>query len=176
MTRWLRIPVLPLLFVANVLAGAWLLGQVGSLSEPWVPPPALRSADIQIPEIRTPASGSPDRILARPLFWESRRPISPPEPAVVPERDTLSGLRLLGTIGGSGGGVLYRDDENGVGKLAIGERSGAWRLVAVDGDAATFERDDGETRELRLQRTRVEEETLEPPARVQERPRRRDAQ
>ncbi|AHF00137.1 hypothetical protein [Thioalkalivibrio paradoxus] len=151
MRRLPPLSLLPLLLAGNLVVGGWLVVQIVASDVAWEPPAALAPAPPQFPDVRIPAAAPGGEVLARPPFWESRRPTQARPEARA--RDALSGIRVLGVLGsGRDGGILYADGDQ-VGRLTIGQELGGWRLIQVDRDTARFERrNDGEERELRLPR------------------------
>lgn len=161
MTFFPRATPLIVLLLANVLVAGWLGLQLREGSLEWAPPAAVEPARIGIPDIEIGIRPPIDEILARPLFWESRRPSAPPAQPEAPAEDPLADIKIIGVVGGTTeGGILFRDAEGRAATLRLGEALGGWRLSAVQGDIAVFRRGDAE-RSLRLPRPRIRNEALE---------------
>lgn len=138
--------VLLVLLGAALLAGALL---VISRDPPPAMPPApgtLTAVPLAVPE--SPARGLAGEMLARPLFWSSRRPVvevavAEEGPAPVSGADTLDGARLLGILAsGKRTGVILALGEQRR-RLMQGEDLEGWVLESLDGNRAVFVREDG---------------------------------
>ncbi|MEM1113666.1 MAG: hypothetical protein AAGI11_17265 [Pseudomonadota bacterium] len=89
------------------------------------------------------AEGGSSEIIARPLFWQSRRPlvasVAPSAEEKAAARQTkLKNVSLLGVFGGgSSGGViaLVKDKQR---RIIIGEAANGWELIEISPNGASF--------------------------------------
>lgn len=157
MSRRPRVPVVALLVGGNLLAGGWLLSLIMLADMTWEPSEAIEPSQISIPEVRSTASLPPrDELLARPLFWETRRPVSRDRSPAVDDTDILGRVKVLGLMGSGEGGSIVFDDGTRIGVLRVGQTISGWLLVGVETEQALFRRDE-EERPLRLERPSIEE-------------------
>ena len=109
----------------------------------------------QAPRVTTSQS---EEILARPLFWEGRRPVED----ILPPADTdesaapgqMKGVALLGVFGvGDSAGIIVRIKDNKR-RVMVGEEINGWELQSVQPKSVVFAAD-GRTRELKLRHGRL---------------------
>ena len=85
-----------------------------------------------------------EAILARPLFWEARRPVFPPEPVVVETPDEpevvepLDGVRLLGIIATEESHLVLLEVDGKVQRLQGGDRVKQWEVSAITARGVEF--------------------------------------
>lgn len=98
-------------------------------------------------------------ILARPLFWNSRRPLEAKpeiveEPVVKakPAPKKLEGVELHGVFGTGDNLGLIATIDGRMGRIRPGDLVKGWRLLGYEGGVANFE-SGGTTRTLRLELT-----------------------
>lgn len=136
-------PILGALAAIAVLGGALALevtrmpeaagARTALMAEPLVADGAL-----PIPGPGRVAAGAAQEITDRPLFFASRRPLSP-EPAAVaevkPEPVPPVDFTLVGTIlSGQSRVALVKPDKTALVELALGQVVGAWTISAIDAD------------------------------------------
>ncbi len=137
-----RPPLLPVLAALAGLAG--LVAQVlipTATSLPDVPPSRVRTLDLTAPRVGE-AIANPV-IAARTLFAPARHytpaPIGATGLAGAPSVDPFFGSTLVGTARARGFAVaLLRDPTGKVRTLRPGDRVGAWRVLGVAPDSASF--------------------------------------
>ena len=137
-----RPPLLPLLAVAALLLG--LIAQA-LIPLPTVLPEIGPSRGMPMHAAATTAAPvmAPAVIAAQTLFTPSRRPGAPgagtatgPGAALA---DAFAGSTLTGTARAGGFAVaLLRDGAGHARQLRVGDRIGAWRLLAIARDGASF--------------------------------------
>ena len=93
-------------------------------------------------------------ILARPLFWEGRRPLQPIEVVAVDKEvaasaGKLKGVTLLGVFGGGEAGGIIVKVKDKRRRVMVGEEINGWELDDVQPTEVFFSAD-GETRTLQL--------------------------
>lgn len=153
------------------LAVAVLLGAILVITRQ--PPPAippspstLAAGSIELPA--PPLSENAGEMLARPLFWNTRRPepeAGPVEkPAPVPGPDVLDKVRLLGMFaaGDSGGVIINVAGERQ--RLMVGEGLQQWTLQGLSAAGANFVASDDASVErlLPLEHAQVKPERRSP--------------
>ncbi len=124
---------------------------------PWEPPRPILP---EIPAVAGVVADGPvlgrdalSETTERPLFFASRRPVEkvvekPEEPEVKDQTIEVSGF--FSSADGSGGAILRVDGQ--AMRVIRGEKFGRWTLESVDGLNAVLRGDDGESRELELER------------------------
>lgn len=159
--------VLSLLGAANLLLalglGALWMDKDGSLRNTrWLPPsPITADYNAMLPMLPTRSPVDGGRALAmleRPLFSPTRRPppsvvaSSEAEAAVV---DNLSTAKLMGLFQGAqtNGIIIQIAGKNR--RMKLNESVDGWVLQSVQGRAATFGRNDGQTRTIQMTRSLV---------------------
>ena len=103
-----------------------------------------------------PASAA---LLARPLFWNSRRPleakpviVEKPVVKVKPAPKKLEGVELHGVFGTGDNLGLIATIDGKMGRIRPGDLVKGWRMLGYEGGLASFE-NGGTTRTLRLELT-----------------------
>lgn len=146
-----RLPLLLLAALSVALILAWWLPPLA-----WVPPSPIRPEVQPVPPLvpDTPA-GAGNQAIARPLFWESRRPPSGPAGAEI--ASSLDELRIVGLIRNGEHAVLIATHADRSLRLVVGQSYADWLFEGVQGDLALFRRGDGERRSLRIPRRRVDD-------------------
>ncbi|MAL94634.1 MAG: hypothetical protein CME40_06130 [Haliea sp.] len=147
--------------VCLLLAGLWALQLLWLLLRvivPASPPPVYPAADaLEVDPLlaRPPVTAEARQAwLARPLFWEGRRPQDVVVEAEPEENDSagkLEGITLLGLFGAGeqGGAILAVKGEQR--RLLVGDTVRGWRLETLSGRTARFVADGREV-ELELER------------------------
>ncbi len=147
-----------LLLLINVLLAAGLAALALTGAPAWEPPrlllPDLPKALVQGHlEATDPALA--EQIVARPLFFESRRPEvdeAPTEAGTSAADDPFDGVVLDGAYrAGSVGGVSLVDREGKRHRILLGEGFQGWTLASFDPPEVTFKRE-GEARVVTLRR------------------------
>ena len=102
---------------------------------------ALTVADLREAQLIDDASSQ--ALIARPLFWETRRPVAAvAEPVVAEETETrspgLKNVTLVGVFGGgdTGGAILVVKGKKR--RVVVGDSVDGWRLESVAPDRAVF--------------------------------------
>lgn len=142
-----------------IVLGAWLLvGFLGNAAntEPDPITPASDSLQISALDLEQPlTSDQSAALLARPLFWESRRPVEPVEVVVqapsTPKQKVkkLDGIELHGVFGVNESLGIIATVDGKLGRIGQGDSVKGWRLTGFDGGVARFE-SGGRTQELPL--------------------------
>jgi hypothetical protein len=146
-----RLPLLLVIALAVGLALAWWLPQLR-----WAPPapipPEIQPAPQPAPTTHVEAGRE---ALARPLFWESRRPAAGPSGAAV--ASSLDELKIVGLIRNGEHAVLIATHADRSLRLVVGQSYADWLFEGIQGDLALFRRGDAERQSLRIPRRRVDD-------------------
>lgn len=135
--------VLVVLIVLALVLG--LAGQAAS-GGPSALPPAADSLKLKVLRL---GAGLPEEavsaVLARPLFWEGRRPMVANAPvAAKPKPVTaakLEGVTLHGVFGAGDSLGLIATVDGRMGRIAVGESVKGWQLSAYEDGVAVFSRE-----------------------------------
>lgn len=147
--------VLVLLVLAAGVAGAILVAATGRPEPLPVAASALTPGTLQLPG---ESGRSSNDLVFRPLFWQERRPLEPPQQVATVDTlqpGQLEGVVLLGVYSSgtvSGAVLSVRGARQ---RLKLGERLEGWELVAVAEGEAQFAQagDDGQPLRLVLERS-----------------------
>lgn len=145
-----------LIFIDLVLGGAlmlaWQWSPVGWQGPAARVPDADSLRAVRIARI-APQSDALPAMFERPLFDPDRRRETLVALDSTPSSaDAFSALTLLGLVQAEHGGSAIVQTDGGVRRLRPGERIGPWTLVDVSEQNARFIGNDGQTREIALQR------------------------
>lgn len=145
-----RAPLLLAVVLAVGLVLAWWLPQLQ-----WTPPVPIRPEVQLVPQVAPDThADAGNEALARPLFWESRRPATGPSEATV--ASSLDELKIVGLIRNGEHAVLIATHAEQSLRLVVGQNYAEWLFEGVQGDLALFRRD-AERRSLRIPRRRVDD-------------------
>jgi hypothetical protein len=103
-------------------------------------------------------TGQSEEILARPLFWEGRRPVEDILPPAGTDENAppgqMKGVALLGVFGGGdSAGIIVRIKDQKR-RVMVGEEINGWELQSVQPKTVVFAAG-GRTRELKLRHGRL---------------------
>lgn len=134
--------VLVVLIVLVLFVG--LVGQAGS-EGPSALPPAADSLKLKVLRLE---AGLPEEaasaVLARPLFWEGRRPLAANAPVAAKPKPVkaakLEGVTLHGVFGAGDSLGLIATVDGRMGRIAVGESVKGWQLSAYEDGVAVFHR------------------------------------
>lgn len=115
-------------------------------------PETLSAAQIVLPSY--PPSPIAGEMLARPLFWASRRPVmeapANDSPSPVPKSNVLEDVKILGMFAsGERAGIIYALGKERR-RLLEGETLDGWRLESLDSNSVLFADEDGVRGQVRL--------------------------
>lgn len=125
--------------VAGAVIGV-ILVTAQSRPEPVEPPAsALKPVAVTPPEVEAVPGGA---LVERPLFWESRRPYTAPEPVAgeqpTPGSDAIDKIKLVGVFAsGIRAGVIV-DIEGERRRIGLNEEVQGWQLTGMTPGSATF--------------------------------------
>lgn len=133
--------VLLMLFVLGSVLGGIRLAADGG------PAPVLPATDslaTQALSLQQPLTDSDaTRILERPVFWESRRPLAPPAPVAAPKPKPrapakLEGITLQGAYGTGDSLGLIATVDGKLQRIVVGQSVKGWQFTGYEAGVATF--------------------------------------
>lgn len=146
-----RIPLLLVVMLGLGLALAWWLPQLR-----WTPPAPIRPEIQPVPQVAPDThADTGNEALARPLFWQSRRPATGPSEGAV--ASSLDELKIVGLIRNGEHAVLIATHADRSLRLVVGQSYADWLFEGVQGDLALFRRGESERQSLRIPRRRVDD-------------------